>query len=241
MAQSVKDLQQRILRYAPCSMRSAEGALSIDFRLYLITDRHIAKKPLPQAVRQALEGGVRAVQLREKDLPLRELLSLAQEMRGITTEYGAKLFINDRVDVAAAVGADGVHLGGQSIPVSAVRKIVDDRMLIGASTHSWEEAWQAETEGADFLTFGPVFSTPSKAAFGAPVGIENLIEAINKVHIPIFGLGGVQSGNLYEILQTGAHGIALISGILAADDIRQAAEQMHDLIRRIAAGERPEG
>src|SRR5512138_717868 len=116
----------------------------VDFRLYLITDRKVARSPLPEAVRLALEGGVRAVQLREKDLPVRELLALARELRSITREHDAKLFINDRVDVAMLAEADGVHLGQQSMPVHAVRSIVGDDMLIGASTHSFEEAWDAE-------------------------------------------------------------------------------------------------
>jgi thiamine-phosphate pyrophosphorylase len=109
--------------------------MPIDFRLYLITDRNVATKPLPEAVRLALEGGVRAVQLREKDLPIRDLLALAQELRTITREFGAKLFINDRVDVALLVGADGVHLGAQSMPADAVRRIAGKGMLIGVSTN----------------------------------------------------------------------------------------------------------
>src|SRR5512143_3255944 len=124
--------------------------------------------PLPDAVRLALKGGVRAVQLREKDLPIRELLALALELRMLTGEFGAKLFINDRVDVAVAVEADGVHLGHQSMPPEAVRKIVGRKMLIGVSTHNREEALSAEKNGADFITFGPIFPTPSKMKYGAP-------------------------------------------------------------------------
>ena len=130
--------------------------MAVDFRLYLITDRKQVRIPLTEAVRQALEGGVRAVQLREKDLPVRELLAFARELRTLTRDFGAKLFINDRVDVAVAVEADGVHLGQQSMPASAARKVVGDRMLIGVSTHSVEEAMAAQSGGADFITFGPV-------------------------------------------------------------------------------------
>ncbi len=144
--------------------------MPVDFKLYLITDRKQTKLPLPEAVRLALQGGVPAVQLREKDLPVRELLALAQELRAITREFGAKLFVNDHVDVAVAVEADGVHLGHQSMPVDAARKIVGSRMLIGVSTHSAQEAKDAEARGADFITFGPVFETPSKVHVWKTVG-----------------------------------------------------------------------
>ena len=159
--------------------------LAVDFKLYLITDRKQTKVPLPEAVRLALQGGVRAIQLREKDLPIRELLSLAQDLRSLTKECSAKLFINDRVDVAVAVDADGVHLGHQSMPPEAVRRIVGNRMLIGVSTHTTEEAKAAEAGGADFITFGPVFFTPSKSIFGNPVGLECLKEAKESVKIPL--------------------------------------------------------
>ena len=114
--------------------------MPIDFMLYLITDRKQTKLPLPEAVRLALKGGVRAIQIREKDMPVRELLALARELRSLTNQFGAKLFINDRVDVAVAIDADGVHLGHDSMPADAVRKIVGPTMLIGASTHNLDEA-----------------------------------------------------------------------------------------------------
>ncbi len=210
--------------------------MAIDFNLYLITDRRHTKGPLPEAVRLALEGGVRAVQLREKDLPVRELLALAQELRVVTSEFGAKLFINDRVDVAVAVNADGVHLGRESMPAGAVRKIVGDDMLIGVSCHSVEDAWEAETHGADFVTFGPVYPTPSKLQYGRPVGLETLGRAAKKVQIPVFGLGGINPANALRVMLSGAYGIALITAILAADDIKQAAAEMNDLVRRALTG-----
>ncbi len=211
--------------------------MSVDFNLYLITDRKQTKVPLPEAVKLSLEGGVRAIQLREKDLPVRDLLALAQELRTITTEFGAKLFINDRVDVAVAAGADGVHLGHQSMPAGAVRKIVGDRMLIGMSCHSVEDAWEAETQGADFVTFGPIFPTPSKMRFGKPVGPEALAAAARKVQVPVFGLGGINQGNARRVMSSGAYGISLISAIFAADDIRRAAEEMNILMTRTQTGE----
>ena len=200
--------------------------MPVDFKLYLITDRKQAKMPLPEAVRLALQGGVPAVQLRERDLPVRELLALAQELRVITREFGAKLFVNDRVDVAVAVGADGVHLGHQSMPADAARKVVGSGMLIGVSTHSVQEAKDAEAMGADFITFGPIFETPSKSQHGAPVGISVIKKIKNDVNIPIYALGGVKSGNVLQVIAAGAYGVALISAILAADDITAAAQKI---------------
>lgn len=204
--------------------------MPVDFKLYLITDRKQTKMPLPEAVRLALQGGVPAVQLREKNLPVRELLALAQELRIITREFGAKLFINDHVDVAVAVGADGVHLGHQSMPVDAARKIVGSSMLIGASTHSAQEAKEAEAQGADFITYGPIFETPSKAQYGKPVGKSTIKEVKYHINVPLFALGGIKSTNVLQVIAAGADGVALISSILAADDITAATKKFMQAI-----------
>jgi thiamine-phosphate pyrophosphorylase len=221
-----------LIQISPCPCVSvAEVAVAVDFKLYLITDRHATKIPLPQAIRLALEGGVRAVQLREKDLPVRELLALAKELRSLTKEFGAKLFINDRVDVAVAIEADGVHLGHQSMPVEAVRKVVGKDLLIGVSAHNLEEARSAERGGANFITFGPVFETPSKSKYGSPVGIELLKNLKNELSIPIFALGGIKSGNISRAMGAGATGVAMISAIMAAEDITKASSRIIETIR----------
>jgi thiamine-phosphate pyrophosphorylase len=200
--------------------------MPVDFKLYLITDRKQTKLTLPDAVRLALQGGVKAIQVREKDLPTRDLLELARELREITKKFGAKLFVNDRVDVALSADADGVHLGHQSMHPEAVRKIIGSDMLIGVSTHTIAEAKTAESAGADFLTFGPVFHTLSKAHFGAAVGLEYLKSAKKTIKIPVFGLGGINSGNARQVLKFGADGVSLISAIFAADDVQKAAESI---------------
>jgi thiamine-phosphate pyrophosphorylase len=208
-----------------------KAAMKVDFKLYLITDRHATKLPLPQAIRLALQGGVRAVQLREKDLPVRELLALALELRTLTRDFGAKLFINDRVDVAVAIEADGVHLGHQSMPVDAARKVVGEDLLIGVSTHNLEEARAAESGGADFITFGPVFDTPSKSKYGDPVGIDSLKQLKNELSIPIIALGGIKSGNISRAMGAGATGVAMISAIMAAEDITKASAKIIETIK----------
>src|SRR5512143_1026978 len=206
-------------------------SLAVDFKLYLITDRKVAKMPLPAAVRLALKGGVRAVQVREKDLPVRQLLVIAEELRRITRESNAKLFINDRVDVAVAVEADGVQLGHNSMPPKAVRKIVGEKMLIGVSTHSLAEAVNAAEAGADLITLGPIFVTPSKMKYGEPLGVEAIGIVKKHIRIPVFGLGGIRNTDIAQVMQAEADGIAMISAIFTADDIQSAAELIN---RRIS-------
>jgi thiamine-phosphate pyrophosphorylase len=173
----------------------------IDFSLYLITDRKLftVYRSLLTAVEKALKGGVRAIQLREKDLGTRELLKMAYRMRELTKQYKAKLFINDRFDVALAVEADGVHLTQNSIPVDAVRSAVKKKLLIGASTHSLKEAKLAEKKGADFITMGPVYRTPSKLKYGKPVGIDALKEVCKKIKIPVFAIGGIKGSRIPSV------------------------------------------
>jgi len=178
------------------------------------------------AVEDALKGGIKAIQLREKDLPTRELLEMAQWMRGLTKEYGANLIINDRVDVALAVGADGVHLGRDSIPANAVRIISDGKLLIGVSTHGIGEAIEAEKYGADFITLGPIYETPSKFKYGSPIGIDMIRQVKSNLSIPVLAIGGIKLNKVHEVTEAGADGIALISAILTAKNIKETTEEL---------------
>lgn len=198
----------------------------IDFDLYLITDRHQVAPGLTllSAVESALEAGVRSVQLREKDLSDPELLPIARDLRQLTRTYQARLLINDRVDVALAVRADGVHLGNHSLPTAKVREQIGPDLLIGVSTHSAAEIERAARQGADFVTFGPVYATPSKAAFGPPQGLTALSMACQVSPIPVFALGGITAENAAATRAAGAHGIALISAIIAAPSPKIAAQ-----------------
>jgi thiamine-phosphate pyrophosphorylase len=200
---------------------------SLDFSLYLITDRNILPpgRSLPEAVREALIGGVKCIQLREKDLSPKALFPLAQELRNLTREYGAKLFINDRADLALACEADGVHLTTNSLPTAVIRKILGPDKLIGVSTHSADETSFAQEQGADFLTFGPVFFTASKAAFGPPVGLEKLREACSRTRLPVFALGGINLNRVDDVMASGAAGVALISAILGFPDAQEKSRQ----------------
>ena len=218
-----------------------KGKDKINFRLYLITDRTLVTRhpSLVTAVELALKGGVKAVQLREKDINTRELLDLAYRMRVLTNKYKAKLFINDRFDIALAVGADGVHLTQNSIPVHAVRKAVHasrimrhaSRFLIGVSTHSLNEAKAAEKGGADFITLGPVYRTPSKMKYGAPLGLDAFHKVSGRIKVPVFALGGVKGDKIRDVRDAGAYGVAMISGIFGADDIQGKAKALIDILR----------
>jgi thiamine-phosphate pyrophosphorylase len=205
----------------------------IDFKLYLITDRKLftVHSSLFTAIEEALKGGLKAVQLREKDLGTRDLLDMGYRMRELTKKYNAKLFINDRVDIALAVEADGVHLGQMSMPPYAVRDIAKDKLLVGVSTHSLEEAMGAEKEGADFIIIGPVYHTPSKAQYGEPIGIDTLREVRSKVSIPVFAIGGIKLDKVQEVTNAGADGVALISAILGAENIKSTTEEFLKLLK----------
>lgn len=201
---------------------------SVDFDLYLITDRHALPpgRGLEEAVAAACRGGVGAVQLREKDLGARELYPLACRLRDITAAQGVRLLINDRIDLALAVGADGVHLGGHSLPTAVARNLLGPERLIGVSTHHPDEIRRAHGDGADFATFGPVYPTPSKAAFGPAQGLDALRSACQVAPLAVFALGGITAERVPAVRASGARGIALIRAILAATDPEQASRQL---------------
>lgn len=198
----------------------------IDFDIYLITDSKLfaSETDFYSAIDKALQAGIKAIALREKDMPIRRLMQMAYCLRELTYRHKARLFINDRLDVALACHADGVHLPQSGIPTHLVKKMVKDTMLIGVSTHSTLEALDASQSGADFITFGPVFETPSKMQYGKPVGIKSLQKALKCTNIPVFAIGGIKPHNTAKVLKTGAKGIALISGILAQPDIKSAVK-----------------
>jgi thiamine-phosphate pyrophosphorylase len=207
-----------------------------DGDLYVVTDRQLTGgRPLCLVVEAALRGGARIVQLREKDLSPRELYPLALEMRLLTQAYGARLLINDRVDVALAVNADGVHLTTTSLPAGIARQVLGPGRLIGVSTHTRAEAQAAVDEGADFIVFGPVFFTPSKASYGQPVGLDTLRAVRAVVKSPILAIGGIKPTNLDQVLAVGADGIAVISAIISADDPTAATQNLLAALRAASA------
>ena len=198
-----------------------------DFTLYLVTDRNqTGGRNLLWVLEQALDGGVRAVQLREKDLSGRDLFLLAERCQRLCQSYRAALFINDRLDVALAVGAAGVQIGKPSIPVETARTLLGSQKLIGVSTHTLEEAKAAEQSGADFILFGPVYFTASKSAYGSPQGLFALKTIVDNISLPVYAIGGVTLENIEPAKNTGVRGVALISAIVSAANPKKAAEEM---------------
>jgi len=203
-----------------------------DFDLYLITDRLQTRgRNLLWVLERALDGGVRAVQLREKDLGGKELFQLAEKARALCQRYGARLFINDRVDIALALDAAGVQLGRASIPIQAARALLGPQKLVGYSAHGLEEARAAQETGADFLLFGPVYFTPSKAAYGSPQGIEALKKTVENIALPVYAIGGISRDNIGAVRRTGARGVALISSIIGAEDPKKSAASLLEALR----------
>lgn len=192
-------------------------------RLILITDRSLSKLPPMQVVRMALEGGVTAVQLREKDLDSRNIYFLASEMRNMTNEYGALLIVNDRIDIAIAVNADGVHMGKNSMPIMEARRLLGRDKLIGFSAHNMQEAVGAEENGANYITLSPVFQSPGK---GKPIGPEAIRIVREGLRIPVIALGGIKDDNVLDVLNYKADGVAVVSAIMASEDPKAAAERL---------------
>jgi len=205
-------------------------------RVYLVTDRgQTVGRPLLDVVDAALRGGVRAVQLRERDLATRELLALAVDLRRITARYDALLLVNDRIDVALACGADGVHLPGHSFTIADARTLLGPSKLVGASTHSVREVEAAAQYGADFIVFGPIFDTPSKRAFGKPVGLDALERAC-AAPLPVLAIGGLTAERVTETRSRGATGVAVIREICAADDPEHAARRLVEAAPKSQSG-----
>ncbi|HZS10912.1 MAG TPA: thiamine phosphate synthase [Nitrospirales bacterium] len=201
----------------------------IGFSVYLVTDReHTRGRALEDILTEACDAGIRAVQVRERDLDGRALLSLTERVVAIVHDRGGRVLVNDRIDVALAAGADGVHLRANSLPVAVARKLIGADRLLGVSTHTIDEAAKAEGDGADFVLLGPVYDTPSKREFGAPLGLGAIAEAARRVRIPVFAIGGVTVERALDVMRGGAAGVAVIGAILSAPDVSRAARALLD-------------
>jgi thiamine-phosphate pyrophosphorylase len=197
------------------------------YRLYLVTDRHATRgRPLVEVVAAAVRNGVDGVQLREKDLDGGALYRLGCKLREVCHAGGAELLINDRIDVALACGADGVHLPVNSFTPGDARALLGAGKRIGCSAHSLAEAQRSAVGGADFVVLGPVFETPSKRAWGEPLGLAPFAAIARTFPIPVLGIGGIQAANARTVLDHGAAGVAVIGAIVAADDVAGATRSI---------------
>ncbi len=201
--------------------------MSLGFKICLITDRRLPSgASLETAIEKALAAGVDAVQLREKDLEGLELYELARRIRAMTACYGARFFVNDRIDVALASGADGVQLPAASFPPATAKRLLPAGRLVGASVHSLAQAEWAMRSGADFVVFGPIFDTPSKRMYGPPQGVERLRELARALGPKVVAVGGIRPDNARRVIDAGAVAVACISTILGVRDPETAARQL---------------
>ncbi|MCY6960022.1 thiamine phosphate synthase [Clostridium brassicae] len=206
----------------------------IDYSLYLVTDRSFLNgRGFKECVEQAIEGGVTLIQLREKNISTREFLAIAFQIKEITSKYNVPLLINDRIDIALAVDADGVHLGQSDMPINSARKILGENKIIGISANTLNEALEAESCGANYLGLGPIFYTTSKKDINTPIGLDGLKEITKKIKIPCVAIGGINSSNTKEIMESGVNGISVISAILGEEYIKQASEKLNTIIKSI--------
>ena len=202
-----------------------------ELQVYLITDcQQFPRDRHLEVVEAALKGGIRDLQLREKNLPLADLFSLALVLRQMTEQYDARLYINGRLDIALMVDADGVHLPEDGLPPNEV-KARYPHLLVGVSTHSLVGARQAGKDGADFVTFSPIFETPSKQEYGPPQGLDKLREVCEAVNIPVLALGGINLERIHTVQEHGAHGVALIRGIWNSSNIEQTSAKYIEALK----------
>lgn len=204
----------------------------IDYSLYLITDRNlVGTKDFYRSVRDALRGGVSLLQVREKELSSRDFYNSARILKDMAAQYNVPLIVNDRLDIALAVDADGLHIGEHDLPLEIARKILGKEKILGYSVSSIEEARYAVENGANYLGAGAVFPTGSKADVGEVIGLEGLEEIKNAVKIPVVAIGGIAAQNVREVKKTGVDGISLISAILACEYPYRAAKELLALWR----------
>ncbi len=200
---------------------------TVDFKLYFIGDRHQTNgRPLTDVIRAAAEAGVSAFQFREKDLSPRVQFDLATEIRTLTKEYKMKFLINDRVDLCLSIDADGVHLPASGLPVNVARTLLGDKKLIAVSCHSEKEVKNAEAMGANFAVLGPIYDTPSKRPYGLPLTLDTFRAIKRQTTLPLFAIGGINSSRVDNVFAAGADGIAIISNITRASNVKHHCQNL---------------
>jgi thiamine-phosphate pyrophosphorylase len=200
--------------------------------VYLVTDRTLCgNKSLEDVVFQALQGGVMCVQLREKDVSTRFFVEEARKIKALTAQFRAPLIINDRLDVALAVEADGVHIGQEDMPYAVARNLMGPQAIIGLSVETWDDVVQAEELDVDYLGVSPIFETPTKTDTKGSWGLEGLARIKAYSRHPLVAIGGLNASNAADAVMAGADGIAVVSAICAAPDPLYASQELHDIIQ----------
>ncbi len=205
----------------------------IDFSLYFIADGALAgHRDLEKIIKGAIRGGVTAIQLREKNMGMRSFTAWAAAIKRITSDFHIPLIINDRVDAALAVGADGVHLGREDMPIRYARKLLGAGRIIGLSAHTLADAREAEEQGADYVGVGSVFPTSSKKNIRGILGIEGITAIRKKIKLSMIAIGGIDTLNISSVMQTGVDGAAVISAIINSENPRQTCELFRSVIQK---------
>ncbi len=204
---------------------------AVDYSLYLVTDAGLSGgRSTLEVVAAAIRGGVTLVQYREKNASTRRMIEEALELRALCRRHSIPFIVNDRVDVALAANADGVHVGQEDMPAALARRLVGPGRLLGVSVDNIDQARQAQADGADYVGASPIFATPTKPDAPPPIGIEGLRELARLCQIPVVAIGGINRSNAAEVLQAGAAGIAVVSAIVSADDVERAARELKRII-----------
>ena len=201
--------------------------MALDLSLYLITERSFLKnKNIKEAVEESILGGVTLVQVREKNISSRLFFNISREIKQVTDYYKIPLIINDRIDIAQAINAAGVHLGQSDIDLVTARKILGSEKIIGISTGNIMEALHAQRDGADYVGIGAIYPTGTKKDASDPIGLNGLKSIVDSITLPSVAIGGINQNNFKDVLSTGVNGISVISAILNKDDIKQAARDL---------------
>jgi len=204
----------------------------VDYSVYLVTDRELARgRTTLEIAGAAIRGGVSCIQLREKMCSTREFIDESLAIRSLLARHGIPLIINDRVDVALAVKADGIHLGQKDMPCRMARQIIPESMIVGISVESLDDAIAAQKDGADYLGVSPIYPTPTKTDTAQPLGLEGLRSIRSEVDLPLVGIGGLNADNAAAVIYNGADGVAVVSAIVAADDPEAATRDLIEIVR----------
>lgn len=227
--EGLTELEERV-----CLPRSYDFfGRGIDYSLYVITgDKFSQGRSVIEVAEAAIAGGARVLQLREKAFSGRQLVDVGYQLRRLTRDQGVTFVINDRVDIALAVDADGVHLGQDDLPIGAARRLLGPEKIIGISTHSVEQALEAQRQGADYIGIGPIFETHTKDDVCAPVGVELVRQVAALVSIPKVAIGGIKAHNVEEVIAAGANGVAVITAVVAAGDVCASARELRSRVEK---------
>jgi thiamine-phosphate pyrophosphorylase len=211
---------------------SRKNSLLKEIDFYLVTDSRLSKKGTLSDVREAVESGCRIVQYREKDKSTKEMIEEASKIKTICSDR-AIFLVNDRIDIALAVDADGVHIGQDDMPIEIARKLLGKNKIIGLSVHDREEAIQAEKAGADYVGLGSIFDTATKKDAGEGIGPLKIREVKDAIRIPLVAIGGISKENCESVINNGADSLVAISAVVCSDDVKRETRYFIDIIRRI--------